>query len=91
MIRSGLLDRIQTVEPQGWISRHARLHERDEPLEILDEQDLLAADRLASDGLAHPVPGVLLEEALLPDPDGQRTSASGRPTTCGRIQSAISA
>ena len=70
--------------------QHAGLHQRDQPVEIVDGDDvspsgsLDEAQPLAVDAGAR----MLLEEALrrshLP---GQRTSASGRPTMCGLIQS----
>ena len=69
--------------------QHARLHQRDQAVEVVDGDDMIAI------GFAHEMQifwvhagaRMFLKEAVGGRAFRQRTRASGRPITCGAIQS----
>ena len=68
---------------------HARLHQREQTVEVLDRDDLpaLAVDHGAQVRLVSPAEACFWKKHSPAVPSGQRSRLSGRLTTCGAIQS----
>ena len=90
MSRSGC-SMSSTVEPHGWISSTPACTSADQAVEIVDGDAASLAVVVDADD-ADALAGARARRAsgrssCSPTPSGQRSSASGRPTTCGAIQS----
>ena len=83
-----------SLAPQTWISSTEACTSDEQPLEVLDGEQLLAAVGIARARTMcslMPAQACFWKKQPASTPPGQRTSASGRSTTCGAIHGQISA